>query len=273
MDALRFFFEFRSDSRVVEAIPIRELEWLFCHALPNITKAEWGSHELTDDEAATIAAGVTRLVDGEPLAYVLGDVDFLRCKIEVNRNVLIPRPETEYLCELIVARFRGRRVKILDLCTGSGCIAVGLQRALPYAQVDAADISADALAVASANARGNDVDVRFFESDMLQNIPDKYHAIVCNPPYIDESDMLELPSSVWGYEPHLALYGGRDGLDFYRDLAENAPEYLLERGDLFLEVGEQQAEKVVALLEQNFEDIQIREDLFGKKRYVFARRR
>lgn len=251
---------------------VRDLGWLFKIRLQNVDINDWGEVDISDEDAVYLAEGLHRILQGEPLAYIVGGTDFFWCDIGVNNSVLIPRPETEQLCE-IVSKEIGDEMKVLDLCTGSGCIAIGLKKATPNCQIDAVDISPEALEVAKDNAKRNAVEINFVQSDMWQNVDGIYDVIVSNPPYISSKVMKKLPKSVVDYEPHLALFGGDDGLDYYRNIAENSPKFLVPGGRLYLEVGDNQAKKVAKILSNNFTDIEIQKDLFGKTRFVFARRK
>lgn len=251
----------------------RDLGWLFRYTLNGIDINEWQYRDISEKDAAVLAEGVNRLANDEPLAYILGTADFYWCKINVSPDVLIPRPETENLCDIIATQTKETNCRMLDLCTGSGCIAIALKKAKPTWTVDAVDISPKAVEIARQNASQNAVDVNIFESDMWQNILAKYDIIVSNPPYIDSLGMANLPDSVRNYEPHLALFGGDDGLDYYRNIAANAPQFLNANGSLYLEVGDNQAGAIAELLRENFINIDIQKDLFGMERYVLARRK
>lgn len=232
----------------------------------------WKDNEVTAEQTIDLAKKAQRIANNEPLAYVLGDADFFWCKIAVTPKVLIPRPETEELCEMISNEVNLDSCRMLDLCTGSGCIAIGLAKNKPGWQVVGADISADSIALARQNALQNGVNVDFVESDMWQNVEGEFDVIVSNPPYIPTGELLSLPVSVRDYEPHLALDGGVDGLNFYREIAARAPRFLREGGYLYLEVGDN-AGAVAELLQKDFIDVQIRKDLFGKERFVLARKK
>lgn len=270
MTILDYYYKMAQTLRTGEQV--REMAWLFRATLYNIDVNSWPITEISENDALYILKGIERLLQDEPIAYILGTTEFFWCSISVNPSVLIPRPETERLCELVAKRVHGNS-KVLDLCTGSGCIAVALKKSNPDLCVDASDISRKALKTVTTNAKRNKVEIHTIESDMWQNISDKYDAIVSNPPYLGKTEMENLPRSVADYEPHLALFGGDDGLDFYRNIADNAPQFLTESGRLFLEVGDEQACKVASLLEKNFTDIEIIKDYFDKERYVFARRK
>lgn len=251
----------------------RDLTWLFRETLADVSPEEWANCDLSDEAAAVLADGVDRLAKGEPLAYILGDAEFYWCKIGVSPDVLIPRPETEGLCDLAIRQNRGKSVRALDLCTGSGCIAIALKKTCPDWEVVAVDVSLNALNMARSNAESNNAEILFVESDMWQNVTGTFDVLVSNPPYIDSRGMTELPQSVKDFEPHLALYGGEDGLDFYRDIAARAPEFLAPDGRIYLEVGDGQAGAVADLLQENFVEIEILRDLYKVERYVVARRK
>lgn len=177
-------------------------------------------------------------IQGIPLQYILGEQYFMGLKFLVNKDVLIPRPDTEILVYEVlelVKKYR-EKVKILDLCTGSGCIAISLAKKVENAEIFASDISEKALVVAENNSRLNETSVKFLKSDMFQNIVEKdFDIIVSNPPYIASSDMASLSKEVLE-EPYGALDGGADGLDFYRKISENALNYLSKNGILALEI-------------------------------------
>ena len=210
----------------------------------------------------------------EPLQYLLGTQCFFGFDFAVDRRVLIPRQETEMLCELALLAMKGHPApSVLDLCTGSGAIAVTLKRMRPDAEVTAADVSVDALSVAAANAARNGAAVRFVRGDLLTPVQDEqFDLIVCNPPYIDSAACETLQPEVLR-EPRLALDGGADGLDFYRQLAAGAPAFLKPHGHLMVEVGDAQAERVAALFTEKglLTDAAIHRDLYGMERFVTAR--
>ena len=207
---------------------------------------------------------------GRPLWYILGDTEFYGCKIKVDERVLIPRAETELLAEMAV-RAAERGDKILDLCTGSGCIAVSVAKhaAEKNVSVTAADLSPGALEVAAENARLNGVNVKFIESDMFSEIRGKFNLIVCNPPYICSGDIDGLQSEVRDFEPHLALDGGADGLDYYRRLAAEAHKHLVRGGTLLMECGIGQAQAIVRLFSK-YDYTMISRDYDGVERFVRA---
>ena len=201
---------------------------------------------------------VKRLLNGEPLAYVLGEWEFYGLPLFVNENVLIPRDDTVPVATLAInqAIFLPAAPRILDLCTGSGCIGLAVASRIKDARVTLADISKDALAVAKKNIARNKMTGRVscVQADALAPAPaflGKFDMIISNPPYITGADMPLLEDSVKLYEPHLALFGGEDGLDFYRSIAENFTSALKPGGFLCLEFGDDQGDDVCRILEAN----------------------
>ena len=199
-----------------------------------------------------------RLLKGEPLAYVLGEWEFYGLTLTVNENVLIPRDDTVAVTSLAINRaiFLRSDPRILDLCTGSGCIGLAVASRVKDARVTLADISKDALAVAKKNIVRHRLSGRVscVQADALSPAPaflGKFDMIISNPPYITGPEMAELPDSVKDFEPHIALFGGRDGLDFYRSIAENYKSALKPGGYLCFEFGEEQGDDICRILEEN----------------------
>ena len=219
-----------------------------------------------------------RLLAGEPLPYVLGEWEFYGLPLYVDRNVLIPRDDTCAVVGLAVnqAIFLPSDPRILDLCTGSGCIGLAIASRVKDARVTLADISKDALAVAKKNISSNKLTSRVscVQADALGPAPaflGKFDMIVSNPPYITGPEMAELPASVKNYEPHLALYGGRDGLDFYRSIAQNYSKALKPSGYLALEFGMGQGDDVCQiLLENGYTILERTKDFNDRERAVLA---
>ena len=206
-----------------------------------------------------------------PLQHITGYQQFMDLEFVVNKDVLIPRPETELLVEQVVSYIKDNNVKVLDMCTGSGCIAVSVDRMCANADVTAVDISEKALKVAGENNIRNEGRVSFVQSDLFENIHETYDIIVSNPPYIPTSDIETLMEEVREHEPRLALDGSADGLKFYREICTNAVNYLNENGKIFLEIGYDQGRTVPELLRENgFTDIQVLKDLSGNDRMVIA---
>ncbi len=210
-------------------------------------------------------------LEGAPLWYITGDAEFYGYTFKVDSRVLIPRPETEELCEYALSLIKDGD-SVLDLCTGSGAIAVTLAKK-SSATVYASDISEGALELASQNAELNQASVQFIHSNLFENMEGKFNLIVSNPPYIPTADIQQLDKEVKDYEPILALDGGADGLDFYRLIAKNASEYLEDGGLLLMEFGIGQAQDIANLLEESFTEIEIKKDISGKERIIKARKR
>lgn len=206
-----------------------------------------------------------------PLQHILGDQEFMGLTFAVNEHVLVPRQDTETLVEWVLKDYAGAQPKILDMCTGSGCIAVSLAKLGGFFRVDAADISAEALFVARGNAASNGCDVHFTETDLFSNIEGNYDVIVSNPPYIASAEIRLLEPEVRDHEPMLALDGSGDGLSFYRRLAAECGRYLLDGGRVYFEIGWDQSAAVTALLEaEGFTQIETAKDAAGLDRVVKA---
>lgn len=228
--------------------------------------------EVEKTAAERINAMAQRCVAGEPVAYVTGRAYFRYIAVSVTSDVLIPRQETELVAGEAIELIRANRYKnALDMCTGSGCIAVSLKTETGIG-VAACDLSEKALAAAQQNAKMNDADIRFFLSDMFGGVTDQYDIIVSNPPYVSDSEYATLERSVRRYEPRMALTAG-DGLKFYRIIAGEAWRYLNEGGALVLEIGAQQGADVVALMKAGgFHSVICKKDYAGRDRIVIARR-
>jgi release factor glutamine methyltransferase len=229
--------------------------------------------ELPEFAQERIADIISRLQRHEPLQYIVGSARFHGHKFKVTPATLIPRPETAQLVDMIVDENTAPDLRVLDMGTGSGCIAISLARALKFPQVDALDISRDALAVARENAQALKVKVRFFESDMLAPQPDgRYDIIVSNPPYICWSERESMDRNVKDYEPGQALFvPDNDPLLFYKAIAPYAARSLEHGGRLYLEINQRFGNEIKRLLEDNgFDEVRIIEDSFGKVRFAAA---
>lgn len=229
--------------------------------------------ELPDFAPQLVAEIIARLQRHEPLQYILGTARFHGHRFKVTPAVLIPRPETEQLVDLIIEENQGSDLRVLDMGTGSGCIAISLARALKFARVDALDVSRDALAVARDNAASLKVKVRFFESDILAPQPSAtYDIIVSNPPYITWSERELMERNVKDYEPAQALFvPDNDPLLFYKAIASYANRSLEKGGRLYLEINQRFGAEVKRLLEDcGFDEVRIIVDSFGKDRFAVA---
>ena len=251
-----------------------EVEWIFALKLgmPKSAVAAGEQRILRRSEVQEIFDVVDERLTGRPLWYIIGDADFYGYKIKVDERVLIPRRETEELAmQVVMSASNG--CNILDLCTGSGAIAIMVAKELANsgieATVTASDISDDALALAKENVEANGADVKLIKSDLFSRIRNRYDIIVSNPPYIPSAEIETLQREVRDYEPRLSLDGGNDGLDFYRRIAKEAPKCLVRGGVVMLEVGDGQAEDVVKLFKHAEYTIIIK-DFAGKDRFVKA---
>lgn len=233
--------------------------------------------EISGNIEAEFLNCVERLKQGEPVQYIIGKTEFYGLEFNVNSNVLIPQPDTEILVEEVIDIYNksfsnyNENVTILDLCTGSGAIAVSLKKNLENTEVFASDISIKALEIAKKNADKNNTEITFIESNLFENINTKFDIIVSNPPYIERVVLKTLSEEV-KHEPVLALDGGEDGLDFYRKIAEEAKNYLKENGILAIEIGFDQKDSVTKLLEQEgYKDIYSKKDYSGNDRIVVGK--
>ncbi|WP_026727954.1 peptide chain release factor N(5)-glutamine methyltransferase [Flavobacterium denitrificans] len=209
-----------------------------------------------------------------PIQYLLGKTSFYGLDFEVNENVLIPRPETEELVEWIINENKGnsKEIKILDIGTGSGCIAISLAKNLPNAKVYAIDVSKKALDTAKRNAINNNVEVTFMLKNILEleRLKSDYDIIVSNPPYVRNLEKAEIKKNVLDFEPHLALFvDDNDALIFYRKIAELAQKSLLENGQLYFEINQYLGKETKEMLEKmNFINIELRKDIYDNDRMI-----
>lgn len=231
-------------------------------------------NHLSDAEMQKLTEIVGKLKNSEPIQYILGESDFFGLAFYVNGSVLIPRPETEELVQWVLESAENKPMKILDIGTGSGCIAVTLAKKLPSAEVHAWDISEDALEVARKNAERNGVKVIFVKRDMLlEPVSDeKFDIIVSNPPYVTEVEKTEMQENVLNFEPHLALFVPDDNaLVFYEKIADFALTNLNKGGQLFFEINRAKGADIARLLEEKgFKNIELRKDISGNERMVMA---
>lgn len=216
---------------------------------------------------------IERLNAGEPVQYIVGDVNFYGNIIDVNPKVLIPRPETEELVEKTQERikkiFPNENIEILDIGTGSGCIAITLKKIFPEADLTGVDISTEALEVAVSNAKKNKTPITFLQSDLFEKVSGKYDIIISNPPYIKETE--EIMDIVKNNEPHLALYAPKEGLYFYEEILANGAKYLKDKYLIAFEIGETQGEDIKKIALKYFPNAQIslEKDLRHFDRFVF----
>lgn len=229
--------------------------------------------EVKEEHVNKVLEMAHRRISGEPLQYIIGKAGFMGMDFEVNKNTLIPRQDTETLIETLIDMIGDRKVSILDIGTGSGCIGISLGTFLKDARITVLDISQEALNTALRNADRNGVKIKAVCMDILSEIPEgKYDVIVSNPPYIETSIIKSLQTEVRDYEPLSALDGGSDGLLFYRRITDIAPRLLNEKGILAYEIGYDQGKKVHMLMEKDFYDIRIIKDYCGNDRVITGKK-
>ena len=216
---------------------------------------------------------IKELESGIPVQYIVGNVDFYGYTFKVNKNTLIPRFETELLVEKTIKyinKYFNNEIKILDIGTGSGCIAITLNKLLDNSRVTAVDISKNALDVARENSKINNTDVNFIESDVFSNINDKYDVIISNPPYISyDEDIMDV---VYNNEPHMALYADDNGLYFYDKILMECRKYLNDRFFIAFEIGYKQGNDIINIINKYFDNVNIslEKDYNGRDRFIFV---
>ncbi|WDF53502.1 peptide chain release factor N(5)-glutamine methyltransferase [Mucilaginibacter sp. KACC 22063] len=229
---------------------------------------------LKENEIEKLQVVLERLATGEPVQYILGHTNFYGLDFKVNASVLIPRPETEELVQWIIETTGDKRANIIDIGTGSGCIPVTLKHNLPQSKLCAIDISEAALATARDNALLNDTEVEFLLADILKHnelhFAEKFDVVVSNPPYVTETDKLQMHNNVTGFEPHTALFvPEQDPLIFYNVIADFALQHIKPNGQLFFEINESYGKEMIDLLtNKGFTDIELRKDMSGRDRMI-----
>ena len=258
------FAEAESDSRLI---------FEYIAGIDRVKLTLEGDRELEPGIEEKLKAALAKRLTHMPVQYITGYQNFMGLEFMVSKDVLIPRMDTEILVEEVL-RLGLSNVRVLDICTGSGCILLSILKYVYGSSGVGVDISDGALGVAKANSEALGIDATFIKSDMFENIPKDEHfdIVVSNPPYIRSDVIGTLMSEVKDYEPLLALDGSEDGLKFYRIIADRAPEYLNNGGMLFLEIGYDQGAEVSALLSAaGFMDVEVIKDLSGLDRVVSGR--
>ncbi len=261
--------------------PYVDAEYMLAHVLGCRLKdlLIYPDRVLTEPEREQFNTCIERRSRREPLQYITGEVEFRGLLFKVNEDVLIPRPETELLVDEVVNGVSKKEVRVLDLCTGSGCIAVSIAKELTESRVYAVDISEGAIAVARENAGRHGVEERitFLIGDLFSaidalNLKGKIDIIVSNPPYVSKKEMEELQPEIKDYEPASALFGGEDGLDFYRRIIRESPVYLSPGGYIVMEMGYSQSGSIKDLFEKEkgFTGIEVKKDMAGIERTIKA---
>ncbi len=224
--------------------------------------------DISQQHQILIQKAVARNSKREPIQYILGETDFYGLKIKVDKSVLIPRPETEYLVEKII-NDNEKPDSILEIGTGSGCIAIALKKHFSNSKIVATDISETALETATINSEINDVIINFLQSDLFENVSGKFDIIVSNPPYIPKQEFEILPKQILEFEPENALLAVDDGLYFYRAILEQAKKFLTKNGEIYFEIGHDQGNMINDIaLDTGFNEIEMVKDLNGFDRIV-----
>ena len=245
--------------------------WLLLEMVAKIDRSFYFMH--TNDEVdAEVLTEYRRVVEKRaehvPLQYITGEQEFMGMAFKVNSNVLIPRQDTETLVEEAL-KVIGPQMDVLDLCTGSGCILLSILKNAPTVRGTGSDVSKQALLVAKENAKLHNLEAEWVRSNLFDNVSGQFDVIVSNPPYIAQAEILTLMPEVGQFEPVQALDGGVDGLDFYRKIVGQAPQYLKENGYLFFEIGWDQGTQVQQLMQEaGFARVTVIKDLAGNDRVV-----
>lgn len=256
--------------------PLLKIRLLVASVL-NKTKEYVMAHsedELDEIYEKKILEGIEQLRNYIPIQYITNNQEFMKLNFFVNQNVLIPRSDTEILVEEVINTYKNEHVKILDMCTGSGCIAISLKKYMQNSEVYGIDISKEALKVAQINAKNNNVDVKFKCSDMFADIQNKdFDVIVSNPPYIKTQVINTLDKEVKN-EPIIALDGGEDGLYFYKKIINEAFNFLADNGMIFLEIGFDQKEELEKLIkaDKRYKLVKTKKDLGDNDRIVVVKK-
>ena len=230
-----------------------------------------GNKAASEEQIAKYQELIAKRAEHIPLQHLTGVQEFMGISFKVNENVLIPRQDTEVLVEETLKSVKGK--KVLDMCTGSGCIIISLAKMGSLEKAVGVDISAKALEVAKENAASLEVEVTFVESNLFDKVEGSFDIIVSNPPYIESAEVDRLMPEVKDHEPRLALDGTEDGLYFYRKIVEEADKYLTENGEIFFEIGYNQGEAVSELLRaKGYKEVRVIKDLPGLDRVVTGQR-
>lgn len=252
----------------------REAENLLCAILDcsRVDLFHNKNRELSETEQSTSRSWVQRRLQGVPLAYLSGKVEFYGCVLEINPSVLIPRPETEILVDRVAQCLKKEDVKgkiLWDICCGSGCMGIALKKKIPALSVYLSDYSEEAISLAARNAAANGVDVVFFKGDLLTSFEGrKAHYVVCNPPYVSESEYEVLDKEVKDYEPRMALVGGKSGLEIYERLERELPSFLYPHAKIWFEIGYRQGEAMLRLFgKKPWKEQQLENDWSGHNRF------
>ena len=248
--------------------------WLLLAMACKIDHTYYYTHmyeDMTEEQIEEFESVIKKRAERVPLQYITGEQEFMGLSFKVNSSVLVPRQDTETLVETAL-KYVKPGMKVLDMCTGSGCIIISILKNSTEVEGYGYDISKQALNVAKENAKLNDVRVQFERSDLFDSVDGKYDMIVSNPPYIKSGDIPKLMPEVSVFEPHEALDGMEDGLEFYRKIVSKSKDYLTENGILIFEIGCEQGRDVSEMMSfAGFKDVQVIKDLAGNDRVVFGK--
>ncbi len=260
---------------------IRTFFFILIEELLNLKKINYAltlDYSINRHQYKILCNALNKLKKEEPIQYILGKTEFCGLTFKVDKNVLIPRPETEELVKWIIVEAKNlqfknnKKLSILDVGTGSGCVAISLSKLLLNVEIYAIDISKEALKIAKNNAKINNVKINFIRKDILKtnNLNDKFDIIVSNPPYIRKLEKPEINNNVLSYEPHLALFvENNDPLIFYKKIAELSENHLTKTGFLFLEINQYLSNETLEMLsKKKFKNIELKKDLFGNDRMI-----
>lgn len=272
-------------STIYDTQEAKSLTWLSINAVCKLERAKYLSmrdDEVPESEKIKLLEILEQLKSGAPLQYILGETEFYNLMFKVNPSVLIPRPETEELVDWALITIREMNgeteaLKIIDFGTGSGCIPISIKKYIPLADISAVDISQDALNTAKINSDLNNTEINFIQNDILnlknqEVIDNQYDIIISNPPYVRDSEKLEMHQNVINFEPHTALFvPDNDALRFYSAIANFTSEHLKKSGFLFLEINEKLGKETSELLKNaDLKTVEIRQDMYGKDRMIKA---
>ena len=256
---------------------IQTFYYYYCEMVLQMSKIDVAlnpDYHISEQDWQNLTNDIQRLKHFEPIQYIYGVAHFYKLKFKVNAHVLIPRPETEELVDLILKQTSNHRLNIMDIGTGSGCIAISLASNLPNAHVYAMDISEQALKIAQENAEIHQVKIQFLKQDVLilNELPEKFDVIVSNPPYVRELEKNEMHANVLNYEPKIALFvPDQDPLIFYRKIAALAFQHLNPNGLLFLEINQYLGDETVQAIQSvGFNTVKLIPDFLGQNRFIFA---
>ena len=251
-ELLNYSKKYLENNNIEDAILISKLLVQYIMGISKDKIIIYYDKNITDIELSKYKKLLDQIVKGVPIQYIIKEQEFMKLDFYVDENVLIPQPDTEILVEEVIKKYMNKSCEILDLCTGSGAIAVSLAKYIEKSSITASDLSKNAIEIAKLNAKNNNVDkkITFIESNMFEKIKyNKFDVIVSNPPYIESDKIAKLSLQVKS-EPHMALDGGMDGLDFYRIIIDNSYKYIKDCVNLFLEIVYNQKDKVFNLLKE-----------------------